>query len=168
MREGTVLLLAHHLKELKLGAILSQYPSLVRQAREDGQDYEEFLLALAELEIQVRQENRLKRRIRDARFPLVKTLEQFHYESAPGLDKRVIRELTEGQYIREHRNVIFVGKTGAGKTHLAKSPPRGSRPAVRGFAPGSSRDRSSSTNWSNPGRSGLSAVPSSAMPGMAF
>lgn len=121
MKEGTTLLLAHHLKELKLGAILRQYPSLVRQAREEGQDYEEFLLALAELEIQVRQENRLKRRVRDARFPLVKTLEQFHYESAPGLDKRVIRELTEGQYIREHQNVIFLGKTGTGKTHLAIS-----------------------------------------------
>ena len=70
MTEGTALLLTHHLHELKLGAMLRQYPSLVRQARETGQDYEEFLLTLAETEIRTRSENRLKRRIRDARFPL--------------------------------------------------------------------------------------------------
>jgi DNA replication protein DnaC len=121
MTEGTALLLTHHLHELKLGAMLKQYPSLVRQARETGQDYEEFLLTLAETEIQTRSENRLKRRIRDARFPLIKTFEQFQYESAPGLDRRLIEELKVGEYIRERRNVIFTGMTGTGKTHLAIS-----------------------------------------------
>ena len=103
MTEGTALLLTQHLHELKLGAMLGQYPSLVRQARETGQDYEEFLLTLAETEIQTRSENRLKRRIRDARFPLIKTFEQFHYESAPGLDRRLIEELKVGEYNRNHR-----------------------------------------------------------------
>jgi DNA replication protein DnaC len=121
MTEGTALLLTHHLKELKLGAMLSHYPSLVRQARDTGQDYESFLLSLAETEILIRSENRLKRRIREARFPLLKTFEQFRYESSPELDRRVIEELKSGEYIREHRNVIFVGKTGTGKTHLATS-----------------------------------------------
>ena len=101
--------------------MLRQYPSLTRQARETGQDYEEFLLSLAEMELQVRSENRLKKRMRDARFPLIKTFEQFHYESSPDLDKRLLEELKAGQYIREHRNIIFVGKTGTGKTHLAIS-----------------------------------------------
>jgi DNA replication protein DnaC len=118
MTEGTALLLTHHLKELRLGAILRHYPSLVRQARETGQDYEDFLLSLTETEIQTRFENRLKRRIREARFPLLKTFEQFDYGSAPELDRRVIEQLKSGDYIREHRNVIFVGKTGTGKTHL--------------------------------------------------
>ena len=121
MTEGTALLLTHHLHELKLGAMLRQYPSLVRQARETGQDYEEFLLTLAETEIRTRSENRLKRRIRDARFPLLKTFEQYQYESAPELDRRLIEELKTGEYIRERRNVIFTGKTGTGKTHLAIS-----------------------------------------------
>lgn len=119
MTEGTALLLANHLHELKLGAILRQYPSLVRQARETGQDYEEFLLTLAETEIRTRAENRLKRRIRDARFPLLKTFEQYRYESAPDLDRRLIEELKTSRYIQERRNVIFTGKTGTGKTHLA-------------------------------------------------
>ena len=121
MTEGTALLLTHHLHELKLGAILRQYPTLVRQARETGQDYEEFLLSLAETEIKTRSENRLKRRIRDARFPLIKTFEQYRYESAPELDRRILEELKTGEYIRERRNVIFAGKTGTGKTHLAIS-----------------------------------------------
>jgi DNA replication protein DnaC len=121
MTEGTALLLTHHLHELKLGAILRQYPTLVRQARETGQDYEEFLLSLAETEISTRSENRLKRRIRDARFPLIKTFEQYRYESAPELDRRILEELKTGEYIRERRNVIFAGKTGTGKTHLAIS-----------------------------------------------
>jgi DNA replication protein DnaC len=121
MTEGTALLLTHHLHELKLGAMLKQYPSLVRQARETGQDYEEFLLTLAETEIRTRSDNRLKRRIRDARFPLLKTFEQYCYESSPDLDRRLIEELKTGKYIQEHRNVIFTGKTGTGKTHLAIS-----------------------------------------------
>ena len=121
MNEGRELLLEHHLKELKLGAILRQYPVLLRQAKEAGWAYEEFLLATLELELQMRQENRLKRRVQDAKFPLIKTLEQFQYEHAPGLDKRLVRELADGQYIAEHRNVIFTGTTGTGKTHLAIS-----------------------------------------------
>lgn len=121
MNEGRVLLLEHHLKELKLGAILRQYSVLLRQAKEAGSEYDEFLLAALELELQMRQENRLKRRLQDAKFPLIKTLEQFQYEHAPGLDKRLVRELADGQYIAEHRNVIFTGTTGTGKTHLAIS-----------------------------------------------
>jgi DNA replication protein DnaC len=121
MTEGTALLLTHHLHELKLGAMLRQYPSLVRQARETGQDYEEFLLTLTETEILTRSENRLKRRIRDARFPLIKTFEQYQYESAPDLDRRLMEELKTGEYIGKRRNVIFTGKTGTGKTHLAIS-----------------------------------------------
>jgi len=119
MNPGTELLLSEHLQHLKLTTVLRQYPVLVRQARENGWAYEEFLLSLTELEIQARADNRLKRRIRDARFPLVKTIESFNYEAAPDLDKRLIRELMDGSYIRECRNVIFVGKTGTGKTHLA-------------------------------------------------
>jgi DNA replication protein DnaC len=119
MNPGTELLLSEHLRHIKLTTVLKQYPVLARQARENGWTYEEFLLSLMELEIQARADNRLKRRIRDARFPLVKTMESFNYEAAPDLDRRLIRELMDGSYIRECRNVIFVGKTGTGKTHLA-------------------------------------------------
>jgi len=119
MKPGIEVLLAEHLKQLKLTTVLRQYPVLARQARENGWPYEDFLLSLTESEIQARADNRLKRRIRDARFPLVKTMESFDYDATPDLDRRLIRELMDGSYIRESRNVIFVGKTGTGKTHLA-------------------------------------------------
>lgn len=119
MKPATEVLLAEHLKQLKLTAILKQYSPLARQARENGTAYEDYLLSLTETEMQARADNRLKRRIRDARFPLLKTLESFDFEAAPDLDRRLIRELIEGVYIRERKNIIFVGKTGTGKTHLA-------------------------------------------------
>lgn len=119
MKPATEALLSAHLKHLKLTAILRHYPPLARQARENGWDYEEFLVSLMESEIQARSDNRLKRRIRDARFPLMKTMESFDYDAAPDLDRRVIRDLMSGAYIQERKNIIFVGKTGTGKTHLA-------------------------------------------------
>jgi DNA replication protein DnaC len=119
MKPATEVLLSAHLKHLKLTAILRHYPPLARQARENGWDYEEFLVSLMESEIQARSDNRLKRRIRDARFPLMKTMESFDYDAAPDLDRRVIRDLMSGAYIQERKNIIFVGKTGTGKTHLA-------------------------------------------------
>ncbi len=108
-----------NLKVLKLSAMLSHLEAQLRQARESKEDYAEFLLQLSELEVATRMENGYKRRIRDARFPLLKPLETFQFEAAPELDVRRIKELLEGQYIREARNVIFLGRSGTGKTHLA-------------------------------------------------
>jgi DNA replication protein DnaC len=119
MKASTQIFLNQHLKELKLANILQHYPSLVRQAKESGTSYEEFLLSLTETELRVRADNRLKRRIKEARFPLLKTLEDFNFDEAPGLDRRLVRELVSGEYLKQHRNVIFLGKTGTGKTHLS-------------------------------------------------
>jgi DNA replication protein DnaC len=118
-KEGSRVLLDHNLKELKLSTMLKHYPDLVRQAQESGLSYEEFLLSLTETELQIRGDNRLKRRIKEARFPLLKTLEAFDFEATSGLDKRLIRELISGQYIIQKQNIIFLGKSGTGKTHLA-------------------------------------------------
>jgi DNA replication protein DnaC len=119
MKPGVDVLLKENLKLLKLSNVLRQLETLVRQAKESGTDYSEFLLGLTEIELQIRAENRLKRRVREARFPLIKTLETFDYNAAPGLDLRLLRELETGDYIRQHRNIIFLGNSGTGKTHLA-------------------------------------------------
>ncbi len=119
MRPATEALLAEYLKQLKLTAILKTYAARAREARNAGSDYEDFLLSLIESELEARADNRLKRRIRDARFPIIKTMENFNFDEAEGLDKRLIREMAEGTYIKEKRNIIFVGKTGTGKSHLA-------------------------------------------------
>jgi DNA replication protein DnaC len=108
-----------NMKALKLSAMISQLEGCLRQARESSEDYAEFLLNLTELEVAIRMENGRKRRLRDAKFPLVKPLETFQFEAAPDLDTRLIKELAEGRYIKEARNVIFLGRSGTGKTHLA-------------------------------------------------
>lgn len=119
MNPSTEVLLNDHLKQLKLTTVLKHYPAMARQARENGSEYEDFLLSLIESEVQARADNRLKRRIRDARFPLMKTMESFDFDVTPDLDRRLMKELAGGSYIQERKNVIFVGKTGTGKTHLA-------------------------------------------------
>ena len=119
MKAGMQLLLTENLKLLRLSAIAGHLEEQLRQAREKRCDFDEFLLALTELELQVRGESRLKRRLREANFPLIKTLEGFDFATAPELDGRLIGELAGCEYIRQKRNVILAGKTGTGKTHLA-------------------------------------------------
>ncbi len=108
-----------NLKALKLSAMISQLEGCLRQARESSEDYAEFLLNLTELEVATRMENGRKRRLRDAKFPLLKPLEIFKFEAAPDLDTRLIKDLAGGRYIKDARNVIFLGRSGTGKTHLA-------------------------------------------------
>ena len=108
-----------NLKALKLSAMISQLEGCLRQARESSEDYAEFLLNLTELEVATRMENGRKRRLRDAKFPLLKPLETFKFEAAPDLDTRLIKDLAGGRYIKDARNVIFLGRSGTGKTHLA-------------------------------------------------
>ena len=119
MKVSTEVLLKENLRQLKLSNVLGQLEMFIRQARESGMDYGEFLLAVTEVELQMRVENRLKRRVREAKFPLLKTLESFDYNAAPGLDMRLVNELETGDYLREHRNIILFGSSGTGKTHLA-------------------------------------------------
>ena len=119
MKAGMQLLLTENLKTLRLSAIATHLEEQLRQAREKRCDFDEFLLGLTELELQVRGETRLKKRLREANFPLIKTLGGFDFAAATGLDGRLIAELAGGEYIRQKRNVILAGKTGTGKTHLA-------------------------------------------------
>jgi DNA replication protein DnaC len=119
MKTGVKVRVVENLKELKLSAMVSHLEEELREAKEGGKSYEEFLCTLTEIEIQNRTSNRERRLIREARFPLLKPLETFEMEEAKGLEKRVIMELSSGEYIKEKRNVIFLGRSGVGKTHLA-------------------------------------------------
>ena len=119
MSGTTLMVLKEDLKALKLSTMARFIEGHLRQAREKSIGYEEFLLELTSIELQTRAENRLKRRIREAKFPLLKPLETFNVEVASGLDVRLFKELTRCNYIKEHRNIIFLGKSGTGKTHMA-------------------------------------------------
>jgi len=119
MKATTEMVLNDNLKTLNLSHMLHQLEPQLRQAREQSLDYGDFLLSLTEIEMEGRAENRLKRRLREAKFPLLKTLETFDYHAAPGLERRLLHQLASGEYINQKRNVIFLGKSGTGKTHLA-------------------------------------------------
>jgi DNA replication protein DnaC len=119
MTAGTLIELQANLKALNLSHMVRNLERILRQARETGIGYDELLLDLTTVELQARAEIRLERRMREAKFPLLKSLEAFDLAATPGLDIRLLRDLAGGGYIQEHRNVIFLGGSGVGKTHLA-------------------------------------------------
>jgi DNA replication protein DnaC len=119
MNAGMQALLVDNLKTLRLSTMIRNLEGHLRQARQDKLDYDEFLLNLADVEVQVRKENGRKRRLREAKFPLLKPLDTFNFDAAGDLDVRLIKELSNSDYIKKARNVIFLGKSGTGKTHLA-------------------------------------------------
>ena len=119
MNAGMKALLLENLKILRLSTMTRNLKSLTRQAKQEKLSYEEFLLNLSEAEVQTRQENGRKRRLREAKFPILKPMETFKFDAAPELDVRLIKELSNCGYVKKNRNIIFVGKSGTGKTHLA-------------------------------------------------
>ena len=119
MNAGMKAMLTENLKTLRLSTMIDNLDNILRQSRASKLDYDEFLLNLTEIEVQVRKENGRKKRIREAAFPLLKTLESYDFDSAPDLDVRLIKELSTGEYIKNKQNIIFLGKSGTGKTHLA-------------------------------------------------
>jgi len=119
MNAGMKAMLTENMKSLRLSTMINNFENILRQSRESKLDYDEFLLNLTEVEIQVRKENGRKKRIREAAFPLLKPLEAFKFESTPDIDVRLIKELSTGEFIKDKRNIIFLGKSGTGKTHLA-------------------------------------------------
>src|SRR5215210_4158710 len=113
--------IGEYLKALKLPAFATEYPGLVRQAREGGWDYEDFLRELLEMELRSREERTAKRRLKEARFPDLKTLDQLDWEALRGISKQKILELASCEYITKAQDVIFAGPIGTGKTHVAIS-----------------------------------------------
>ena len=119
MTAGTLIELRANLKALHLSSMARNLEGLLRQAKETGTNYEEFLLDLTGAELQARAENRLNRRMKESKFPLLKPIETFDLEAVPDLDIRLFRDLAGGGFIQEHRNIIFLGRSGTGKTHMA-------------------------------------------------
>jgi DNA replication protein DnaC len=113
--------LRENLKALTLSTMAGGLEVHLRQAKETGIGYDEFLLELTTIELQSRSANRLNRRVREAKFPLYKPMDTFDLNAVPELDIRLFRELTGSGFIKERRNVIFLGASGAGKTHMATS-----------------------------------------------
>jgi DNA replication protein DnaC len=112
-------LLAHHLKQLKLPTVLREYDKVARDCAREGVDHPAYLLRLIELELIDRERRLVERRIRAARFPAVKSLDTFDFAAIPSLNKMLVLELARGEFILRRENVIALGNSGTGKTHVA-------------------------------------------------
>ena len=119
MSDVPQVLLAHHLKALKLPTFLREHDKLARQCAAEGVDHPTYLLRLAELELLDRERRLVERRIRQARFPAVKSLDSFDFAAIPSLNKMLVLELARGAYVERRENVIALGNSGTGKTHVA-------------------------------------------------
>jgi DNA replication protein DnaC len=119
MSEVPQVLLTHHLKALKLPTFVREHDKLARQCAAEGVDHTTYLLRLAELELLDRERRLVERRIRQARFPAVKSLDSFDFAAIPSLNKLLVLELARCAYIERRENVIALGNSGTGKTHVA-------------------------------------------------
>ena len=112
-------LLRHHLKKLKLPTILRDYEKIARQCAEENVDFVTFLLRLVERELLEREGRMIERRIREAKFPAVKSLESFDFDAIPALNKKMVLELARGEFVARRENLIALGPSGVGKTHIS-------------------------------------------------
>ena len=119
MNDTPVILLAHHLKKLKLPTILRECEKVARQCATEGLDHMQFLLRLIELELIDRERRMVERRIKAAKFPAPKSLDSFGFKAIPALNKVQVLELARCGWIKRRENVIALGPSGTGKTHIA-------------------------------------------------
>jgi len=106
-------------RQLRLPTVGGQYLKLAEEAAKQKHGHVAYLEALLGVEVEERERNAVARRIQEAKFPKVKTLEDFHFEEAPHLPAAQIRKLAEGGYLSRSEPIIFLGDTGTGKTHIA-------------------------------------------------
>ena len=113
------LLLGHHLKALKLPTFLREYDKIARQCAAEGVDHVRYLVRLAELELIDRERRMVERKIRQARFSVVKSLDAFDFKAIASLNKMLVLDLARCEYVERRENVIALGNSGTGKTHVA-------------------------------------------------
>ena len=118
-KDPSVLLLEHHLKALKLPTVLRDYASLAAVCSQDRSSCPQYLLRLVERELIDRERRATERRIKEATFPVLKTIESFDFKVQPSINEPLVRELLRSEYLTKHENVLLVGNAGTGKTHLA-------------------------------------------------
>jgi len=119
MNDAPEILLAHHLKALKLPTFLREHQKLARQCAAEGMDHVRYLARLVELELIDRERRMVERRIKAAKFPTVKSLDSFDFSAIPKLNKMQVLELARCEWINRSENGIALGPSGTGKTHIA-------------------------------------------------
>jgi len=110
-----------HLKRLKLSGLLSTLEMRLNEAVGNQLSHDEFLELILNDEIAVREDRAIMRRVKAARFRDLKSMEDFDFAFNPKINRREIMELATCRFIREHRDILFTGPPGVGKSHLAQA-----------------------------------------------
>ena len=107
------------LDRLRMDHLEAQLDAVCEQAAAKQMDYKDFLVQALQTEYQGRFQRGIEARLRQARFPWIKTLDQFDFDFQPSLDRKQVRELAGMSFVERSHNVILLGPPGVGKTHLA-------------------------------------------------
>ena len=118
-KDKPTVLLEYYLKKLRLPTMLREYASMAAVCQKDQSDFSTYLLRLVERELLDRENRAAERRVKDASFPVLKTIDTFDFKAQPSINKQLVRELMRGEYIDKKENVLLMGNPGTGKTHLA-------------------------------------------------
>jgi DNA replication protein DnaC len=110
--------IAQHCKALRMPTMAAQFNTLAEQAIREKRTHLGYLDAVLTVEIEEREKNTVERRIKEARLPRVKTLEEFDFHQSPLVDAAKMRDLADGGYIDRAEPVLLIGDCGTGKTHL--------------------------------------------------
>jgi DNA replication protein DnaC len=119
MADATIDLLKSHFRQLRLPSMSREFERLARDAAASNSDYVEFLLRLTESELATRAATAISRRIKDARFPVLKDFDVYDFSVLPQLSKPTVLELARCEWIEQKYNCCLVGSHGTGKTHIA-------------------------------------------------
>ena len=115
----STVLLKHHLKTLKLPTMHHECEKIAQRCAADNADHLAYLLQLSELELIERERKAAERRLKAARFPAAKLLDEFDFAARPSVNKPLVLQLIQGDYLDQRENVLLVGPSGTGKSHLA-------------------------------------------------
>ena len=113
--------LTQNLKYLKLPFMLEQHQDLAQEASKKQWSHLDYLEKLADGEAALRQDRATRQRIRMARFPVIKTLDQFNWTWPKNINRLQVQNLFRLQFVQDKSNIIFLGGVGLGKTHLASA-----------------------------------------------
>jgi DNA replication protein DnaC len=116
-----LVLLKHHLAALALPTVKAECEQTARECARANVDHLGFLLRVCERELAERGQRATQRRIKSARFPQVKSLDEFDFTAQPSLNRPLILELARCEYLQRRESVILVGNPGTGKTHVASA-----------------------------------------------
>ena len=137
-------------RALKAPRIAACCEHLARRAVEEGWDHPTYLAAVLAEEVAARETHGGQHRVKAARFPQVKTLDDFDFSFQRSVKRQTIAHLAQLDFLAEAHNVIFLGPPGTGKTHLSIA--LGVQAARRGIGWPSPRPRSGSGAWPRPAR----------------